>query len=196
MTFKVGDWVRVLPPDATQPPNPIAELSKDRIGQVVGTYTPESQPYPYDVQFDDAGTQLCFAERELELMDRPPADRTPAPHQAQGSTGPLAPELPPGERLLRETAGLPHAMDAPKEQALMQAAVMTPADYVDRPDHYTSHPSGIECIEVTEHLDFLLGNVFKYLWRHGLKSESPSLQDLKKARWYLDRKITLEERRG
>ncbi|MCF3100943.1 DUF3310 domain-containing protein [Streptomyces roseoverticillatus] len=69
-------------------------------------------------------------------------------------------------------------------------------DDVNHPGHYTSHPSGIECIDVTQHLDFLLGNVFKYLWRNGLKPDTPSLQDLKKARWYLDRKIDLEERRG
>jgi hypothetical protein len=67
---------------------------------------------------------------------------------------------------------------------------MTPppsGDPVARPRHYTSHPSGVECIEITEHLSFNLGNVIKYLWRADEKGAP--LQDLEKARWYLDREI-------
>ena len=55
------------------------------------------------------------------------------------------------------------------------------------PDHYRSHPSGVECIQITEHMDFLLGNATKYIWRAGLKDNA--LQDLEKAKWYLERKI-------
>ena len=55
------------------------------------------------------------------------------------------------------------------------------------PDHYRSHPSGVECIEVTEHMTFCIGNAVKYLWRAGLKGDQ--LEDLKKARWYVDREI-------
>ena len=66
-------------------------------------------------------------------------------------------------------------------------------DAVNRPSHYTAHPSGIECIQVTEHMDFLTGNIFKYVWRAGLKSGNSKLTDLKKARWYLDRAIAKEE---
>lgn len=62
-------------------------------------------------------------------------------------------------------------------------------DLVNHPPHYTSHPSGVECIQVTEHMDFLLGNVVKYIWRNGLKDQVPSLVDLKKAQFYLNRKI-------
>lgn len=51
------------------------------------------------------------------------------------------------------------------------------------PQHYKSHPSGVECIDITRHMDFCLGNAFKYLFRCGSKG-SP-LEDLKKARWYL-----------
>lgn len=60
------------------------------------------------------------------------------------------------------------------------------SDPINHPEHYTSHPSGIECIEVTRHMSFAAGNVIKYLWRNGLKDGEPSLKDLKKARWYLD----------
>jgi hypothetical protein len=61
-------------------------------------------------------------------------------------------------------------------------------DPVNSPSHYTSHPSGVECITITEHLNFCLGNAMKYIWRAGLKSPS-ALEDLQKARWYLDREI-------
>lgn len=58
---------------------------------------------------------------------------------------------------------------------------------VDHPEHY-SHPSGVECIDVAEHLGFNLGNTLKYIWRAGRKDAL--IQDLEKARWYLDREIT------
>lgn len=60
-------------------------------------------------------------------------------------------------------------------------------DSVNHPGHYTSHPSGIECIQITEHLNFCLGNAIKYIWRAGLKGDS--LEDLKKAAWYINREI-------
>jgi hypothetical protein len=62
------------------------------------------------------------------------------------------------------------------------------SDSVNHPRHYTDHPSGVECITVTEHMSFLRGNAMKYLWRAGAKG--PALEDLKKARWYLDREIS------
>ena len=36
-------------------------------------------------------------------------------------------------------------------------------DNVNHPAHYTSHPSGIECIEVVRHYCFSIGNAIKYL---------------------------------
>ena len=60
-------------------------------------------------------------------------------------------------------------------------------DPVNHPKHYTEHPSGIECIEITEHMNFCVGNAIKYLWRAGLKGEQ--IEDLRKARWYIDREI-------
>ena len=62
------------------------------------------------------------------------------------------------------------------------------SDPVNHPTHYTSHPSGVECIQVTEHMTFCVGNAMKYLWRAGLKGDQ-HLEDLKKARWYIDREI-------
>jgi hypothetical protein len=61
-------------------------------------------------------------------------------------------------------------------------------DPVNGPRHYRSSPSGVECITVVEHLTFCVGNAIKYLWRAGLKG--PTVEDLKKARWYIDREIS------
>ena len=60
-------------------------------------------------------------------------------------------------------------------------------DVVNRPPHYTEHPSGIECIQVTEHMGFNLGNAIKYIWRCDLKKDA--IEDLKKAKWYIEREI-------
>ena len=60
-------------------------------------------------------------------------------------------------------------------------------DPVNHPKHYTEHPSGIECIQITEHMGFNLGNALKYIWRCDLKKDA--VEDLRKARWYIDREI-------
>lgn len=61
------------------------------------------------------------------------------------------------------------------------------SDPVSHPPHYTSHKSGVECIDVTEHMSFCIGNAMKYLWRHQEKGNP--IQDLKKAVWYIQREI-------
>lgn len=61
------------------------------------------------------------------------------------------------------------------------------ADPVNHPAHYNGHPSGIECIQVVEHMGFNLGNAVKYIWRADLKGDA--IEDLKKARWYIDREL-------
>lgn len=65
-------------------------------------------------------------------------------------------------------------------------------DPINKPKHYCSHPSGIECIEITRHMNFNLGNAIKYIWRAGMKDEY--LQELKKARWYIDDEIAKIEK--
>ncbi len=55
------------------------------------------------------------------------------------------------------------------------------------PPHYQAHPSGVECITITKHMNFCLGNAIKYIWRAGLKGDA--IEDLEKARWYLDCEI-------
>lgn len=60
-------------------------------------------------------------------------------------------------------------------------------DMVNHPPHYTSHQSGVECIQITEHMGFCIGNAVKYLWRADMKGRA--IEDLEKARFYIDREI-------
>jgi hypothetical protein len=61
------------------------------------------------------------------------------------------------------------------------------SDPVNHPQHYTAHPSGVECIQITEHMGFCLGNAVKYIWRADLKHDA--IEDLRKAAWYINREI-------
>ena len=70
-------------------------------------------------------------------------------------------------------------------------------DPVNSPKHYADTDGGIECIEaieasmsMEEFKGFLKGNVQKYVWRYAQKNGA---EDLKKAKWYLDRLITIVE---
>ena len=69
---------------------------------------------------------------------------------------------------------------------------MTTHDPVNHPKHYTAHPSGIECIQITEHMGFCLGNAIKYIWRADLKGDA--IEDLQKAVWYIEREIDRRKR--
>ena len=67
------------------------------------------------------------------------------------------------------------------------------SDPVNHPAHYCD--GGIETLDfiLAKRLDFLLGQVVKYVSRAGKKDPSKELQDLKKAQFYLNRKIELME---
>lgn len=73
----------------------------------------------------------------------------------------------------------------------MQEAYEQEHNSVSHPSHYCSHPSGIECIEVTRHYCFSIGNAIKYLWRAGLKQSASlsnrekEVEDLNKSIWYI-----------
>jgi len=60
-------------------------------------------------------------------------------------------------------------------------------EIINHPKHYTLHPSGVECIQVVEHMSFNLGNAIKYIWRADHKEHT--IEDLQKARWYIKREI-------
>lgn len=68
---------------------------------------------------------------------------------------------------------------------------------VNHPTHYNSseakcskcdHP--IECIDITRHMSFNIGNIVKYLWRYKFKN---GIEDLKKSQWYLTDEIAHHE---
>ncbi|QXN73789.1 hypothetical protein SEA_SOSEPH_46 [Mycobacterium phage SoSeph] len=118
---------------------------------------------------------------------------------------PLAPAWNCGGALIRDLVSL---MSTPIDTA---AFLPEPADFIDtseelqpididepaedvvnHPSHYTSHPSGVECITITEHMGFNLGNAVKYIWRCDLKRDA--IEDLRKARFYVDREIAKRER--
>lgn len=70
-------------------------------------------------------------------------------------------------------------------------------DPINHPKHYTNSEAccskcgnGIECIDISRHMNFNLGNVFKYLWRF---QDKDGLEGLKKARWYLEDEIKQRE---
>ena len=67
-------------------------------------------------------------------------------------------------------------------------------DPVNSPKHYTSHPSGVECIQITRHMSFNIGNVVKYVWRADEKGAP--IEDLEKAAWYLQDEINRRKANG
>lgn len=90
--------------------------------------------------------------------------------------------------------GTPPNSLSPEEaaQALLDDRPVQPThDRVNHPEHYISDPSGIECIEITRHRNFNVGNAMKYLWRAGLKDSASHagigkhIEDLNKAIWYI-----------
>jgi hypothetical protein len=74
---------------------------------------------------------------------------------------------------------------------LITATSTEAPDLVNHPPHYTAHPSGVECIQITEHMGFCLGNAVKYIWRADAKGNA--LDDLRKARFYINREIARRE---
>lgn len=72
------------------------------------------------------------------------------------------------------------------EQALANPVEHPKSDPIN-PSHYREHPSGVECIQITEHMGFNLGNAIKYVWRADLKGRA--IEDLEKSIWYIQREI-------
>ena len=60
-------------------------------------------------------------------------------------------------------------------------------DMVNNPRHYKM--GNLECIDVTQHFNFNRGNAIKYIWRAGKKDSSKTIEDLRKAAWYINREI-------
>ena len=91
-----------------------------------------------------------------------------------------------------DTVTLRYDADEVNKVVLNIAEQLTKHDPVNHPQHYTSHPSGVECIEITRHMGYNLGNVFKYVWRADLKGND--IEDLEKAVFYLKDEIELRKK--
>jgi Protein of unknwon function (DUF3310) len=76
---------------------------------------------------------------------------------------------------------------APRSDDNMRPVPEAPPEDAINPSHYRKHPSGIECIEVTRHMNFNTGNAIKYIWRYLDKGDP--IENLQKAQWYLDDEI-------
>nr|DAX49939.1 MAG TPA: nucelotide kinase [Caudoviricetes sp.] len=116
----------------------------------------------------------------------------------------------PGSRMMAYPVGDPHAIcdkseyeyeikdnaivikervDRFESTALDEERTLS-SDNVSHPSHYADGWSnGAEVIDLTEHLSFCAGNVVKYVCRAGRKDSDKHVEDLEKARWYLDREI-------
>lgn len=86
---------------------------------------------------------------------------------------------------MREPSSWDDTLSAP-------SAPMSKPDMVNEPPHYRWLPMGIEAIDITELFNFNLGNALKYVLRS--KHKGQEIEDLKKARWYIDREIKRMER--
>lgn len=82
----------------------------------------------------------------------------------------------------------PHHLIGFKKEADLKSNV----DMVNHPPHYTKHPSGVECIQITRHMGFNIGNAVKYLWRADLKDKP--IEDLEKAIFYIKDEIEKRKR--
>lgn len=85
----------------------------------------------------------------------------------------------------------------PEQMALINQPPKPFVDMVNHPPHYTSPAhckncgAPIECIQITRHLPFNLGNALKYIWRAGFggKKNVDPVEDLRKSVWYLNDEI-------
>lgn len=83
------------------------------------------------------------------------------------------------------------ATDAATIQRVMEASAPAADDPVMHPAHYTSHPSGVECLTITRWMGFNLGNAVKYIWRADMKGAA--IEDLRKAAFYIADEIAKRE---
>lgn len=105
----------------------------------------------------------------------------------------------PGCRMMAYPVGRPYAICDKSDYEyeveddaiiIKERAQSTNSDNVSHPPHYANGWSnGAEVIDLTEHLSFCAGNVLKYVCRAGRKDSDKHVEDLEKARWYLDREI-------
>lgn len=165
----------------------------------------EKGPIPEDIEcIRSVYSYRWEAEPRHMIIDRPDVDTdevelTSDPEEGQAAEQSIADKLVAVfcDKVSLEDAFYEDSANDISEQCTSGNSMQPAEDNVNHPSHYTSHPSGVECIEITEHYDFCVGNAIKYLWRAGLKQDADKteldkeLEDLQKAKWYIDRKISL-----
>jgi hypothetical protein len=115
------------------------------------------------------------------LEDWPWDKELGTPHGVSGDVGIREPV-----NLLEQAIFVDHA-NPPEAEVNDLARFREPTPI--NPSHYRTHPSGVECIQITEHMGFCEGNAIKYIWRAGRKIGADRRQDLEKAIWYLQREL-------
>lgn len=156
---------------------------EERQRKLAGEQEPETPPEGEDEAFHqwltDGGSEH---DVEIELTEEQMA-QIPAFSWPGGIPTPAYPLPPHQQRLL--------------DQLTSQPAEQTP-DMVNHPPHYSSpcYCQGcgktIECIDITKHMNFRLGNLFKYVWRVAFKPKGDKfkqVEDLQKGQWYLNHEI-------
>lgn len=176
----------------------ITELEKEELyceyqrGLKAGKYLAElessnSRQHHYDTGYSDALADIATeeAENRLEIKKQGfdegynKAIKEVSNNQALGETTEY--------EFGTEDCCEHHSPNKETKEAMQE--VLDRADAVSSPKHYNSDPSGIQCIEITRHRNNNIGNVFKYLWRNGLKDGNSDIQDLEKGAWYLNDEI-------
>lgn len=103
-------------------------------------------------------------------------------------------------RLAKNCGGIKYCSDCDAESAAWQSRYLSREnanDPVNNPAHYTKGKIEVWDFIVDQELDFLLGNVVKYVCRAGKKDPAKTLEDLEKAKAYIDRKIRdVKEKHG
>lgn len=176
--FSVGDTVRVTDPESER---------FDQVLKIAGTWR-GIREWVYNFNVD--GILFSFAEHHLILAE-PTATETInemlAESEPKKSVGMDEREID-GEYV---PGKVDHAATlktmAQGLAAEMDAAQNAHREAVTHPAHYTSHPSGVECLTITRHMGFALGSAMKYIWRADLKGNA--IQDLEKAIFYIQDEI-------
>jgi hypothetical protein len=173
-------------------------------------YAPEGFPL---VRFDSDGSEQWYHPNELEqdlkfrvgdevtVTVMPGTHGTPITRMHKGSAGkvlsihpehghPYRVQLLSGEVFAFQAGELAPYGDAKRLLAKVKQgpAPAKVSDPVNHPSHYTAY-KGVEVIQLTEQMNFNKGNAVKYVARAGLKSAVTEIQDLEKARWYINREI-------
>lgn len=132
---------------------------------------------PFDITTLIEGEVQALADSRAGAISRSPL-RRPIAIRDSAEAGPAPSDAP--------------TLAASPAEAGAEVAEHPAPDYVNHPPHYTAHPSGVECITITRHMNFNKGNAVKYIWRAGDKGNE--IEDLKKAAWYIDDEIARLEK--